>query len=93
MTKNERFREITSEMADLCERKNKDYGNSVSDTYQKYGMVSYLVRMEDKLNRARTLVQNGKQEVFDEKIRDTLIDLANYSILAVIEMENINSKK
>ena len=79
----EKFREITNEMADLYERKNSDYGDSVHDTYVKYGPVSFLVRMEDKLNRARTLIQKGDQKVNDEKIRDTLIDLANYSILLI----------
>lgn len=88
----EKFKKITEEMADICARKNNDYGASVNDTYKKYGMVSYLVRMEDKLNRARTLTQNKNQLVHDEQIRDTLIDLANYSILAVIEMENEASK-
>lgn len=83
----EKFREITNEMADLYERKNSDYGDSVHDTYVKYGPVSFLVRMEDKLNRARTLIQKGDQKVNDEKVRDTLIDLANYSILMVLEME------
>lgn len=84
----EHFKQITKEMEDICERKNSDYGSSVNDTYKKYGMVAYLVRMEDKLNRARTLTQNKNQLVHDEQIRDTLIDLANYSVLAIIEMEN-----
>ena len=50
-------------------------------------MVSYLVRMEDKLNRARTLIQKQTQNVADEKLRDTLIDLANYTILAIMELD------
>ena len=83
----EKFKEITEEMVELYERKNSDYGDSVHDTYVKYGPVSFLVRMEDKLNRARTLVQKGNQKVNDEKVRDTLIDLANYSILLITEME------
>ena len=81
------FQDITREMYNLYKAKNADYGSSVSDTYNKYGMVSYLVRMEDKLNRARTLVQKGDQKVSDEKLRDTLVDLANYAILAIIELE------
>lgn len=88
----ERFEKITKEMLDICSKKNSDYGSSVNDTYSKYGMVAYLVRMEDKLNRARTLTQNKSQKVDDEKIRDTLIDLANYSILAVIELDNEREK-
>ena len=88
MNKVERFRQITNQMLMLYERKNKDYGNSITDTYKKYGPVSYLVRMEDKINRLRTLVQNKEQKVQDEKIQDTLIDLANYSILMLLELEN-----
>ena len=81
------FQDITREMYNLYVAKNTDYGSSVNDTYNKYGMVSYLVRMEDKLNRARTLVQKGEQNVSDEKLRDTLVDLANYAILAVMELD------
>lgn len=80
------FEKITQEMCELYKNKNADYGSSVNDTYKKYGMVSYLVRIEDKINRARTLVTKGTQHV-DEKLRDTLIDAANYCILAVLEME------
>ena len=81
------FENITKEMLELYKNKNSDYGSSVNDTYKKYGMVSYLVRMEDKLNRARTLVQKQIQNVNDEKLRDTLIDLASYSVLAVMELD------
>ena len=81
------FETITKEMLELYKNKNADYGSSVNDTYKKYGMVSYLVRMEDKLNRARTLVQKQTQNVQDEKLRDTLIDLANYTILAIMELD------
>lgn len=82
------FETITKEMLELYKNKNSDYGSSVNDTYKKYGMVSYLVRMEDKLNRARTLTQRQTQNVHDEKLRDTLIDLANYTILAIMELDN-----
>ena len=42
--------------------------------------------MEDKINRVRSLTQSNNQKV-DEKIKDTLIDLANYSILMLLELE------
>lgn len=89
----ERFKQITEEMQELCKRKNSDYGSSVNDTYKKYGMVSYLVRMEDKINRVRNLVLKGNQKIEDEKIQDSLLDLASYSILAIIDMENENDSK
>ena len=86
MSKVDRFKQITDEMVNLYERKNSDYGNSIHDTYMKYGAVAYLVRMEDKINRVRSLTQSNNQKV-DEKIKDTLVDLANYSILMLLELE------
>lgn len=83
----DRFKQITDEMVKLYERKNSDYGNSIHDTYMKYGAVAYLVRMEDKINRVRSLTQNNNQKVEDEKIHDSLVDLANYSILMLLELE------
>ena len=80
------FKKITTDMFDLWKRKNADYGSSVSDTYRDFGLVSFLVRMQDKMNRLKTLTKQESM-VKDEKIEDTLIDLANYSILALIELE------
>lgn len=71
--------------------KNKDYGSSTHDTYTKYGFTSFLVRLEDKLNRARVISQN-EAKVSDEKLEDTLLDLANYAILAVMELKGENNE-
>ena len=80
------FEKITDEMLELYIKKNADYGDSVHDTFKDFGLISFLVRMQDKLNRLKTL---NKQEavVEDEKIEDTLIDLSNYAILALIELK------
>lgn len=87
--------DILNTLHNLYVDKNHDYGNSVHDTYKKYGLVSFLVRMEDKLNRVRTLSRSSVKEsdvrVQDEKIEDTLLDLANYAILAVMELR-LNTK-
>lgn len=86
MDKIELHKQICDSLNKLYKDKNHDYGDSVHDTFEKYGLTSFLVRMEDKLNRARTLDRiEGK--VKDEKIEDTLLDLANYAILAVIELK------
>ena len=87
MDKIQRHQELLNTMHELYVTKNHDYGDSVHDTYQKYGLTSFLVRMEDKLNRVRTLNQNTDIQVPTEKIEDTLLDLANYAILAVIELQ------
>lgn len=91
----QRFEEITTAMLDLYKRKNADYGNSVAKTFDEYGLVSFLVRIEDKLNRVSTLTKKSttEQQVKDEKIEDTLLDLANYSIMALIELDRVKSEQ
>ena len=89
MDKLDKHEQLCEYLNDLYVKKNHDYGDSVHDTYVKYGLTSFLVRMEDKLNRARTLSQN-EALVNDEKLTDTLLDLANYAILAVIELDDSN---
>lgn len=79
--------DICDELNDMYCKKNRDYGNSVHETYLKYGMTSFLVRMEDKLNRVKTLTEGNKQYIEDEKVQDSLKDLANYAILALMEYE------
>jgi len=88
MDKIERHKELLNNLHTLYVTKNHDYGDSVHDTYEKYGLTSFLVRIEDKLNRVRTLNKNiNNIQVPTEKIEDTLLDLANYAILAVIELQ------
>lgn len=89
MDKGLRYTKIVNEMYDIYKAKNADYGDSVHDTFLKYGLLSFLVRMEDKISRLRSLTLKGKKEqrVKNESILDTLRDLANYAILAIIELE------
>ena len=81
------FKEITDDMIALYERKNHDYGNSFSETYRKLGIISAATRMLDKMNRVVSLVTKDKQEVKDESLRDTLIDLANYAVMTIMELD------
>lgn len=82
----EKHKELCDRIHDTCVAKNHDYGNSASDLYNKFGLISYIVRMNDKMNRINTLIKR-EAEVKDEKITDTLLDLANYCLLAVADME------
>lgn len=91
MTNIEKHKEFCDYLNNLYIEKNHDYGDSVHDTFLKYGLTSFLVRMEDKLNRARTLSQK-EALVNDEKIRDTLLDLANYAIISVIELDKLSEE-
>lgn len=93
MNKIEKHKELLDNLHNLYIAKNHDYGDSVHDTYEKYGLTSFLVRMEDKLNRVRTLNKNINDiQIPTEKIEDTLLDLANYAILAVLELKEEETK-
>ena len=76
----EEYKKIVTETMELCVKKNKDYGSSVEDTFEKFGDISYLVRITDKYNRICSLL-NGEGEIKDESIDDTIRDMANYSFL------------
>ena len=65
------FIKVTSEMLQLYERKNKDYGDTFNKGYKTYGMIMPLIRLEDKFNRFKTLTMSSEQMVKDENISDT----------------------
>lgn len=93
MNKVERHKQICNFLSDLYERKNSDYGDSFGKSYKEYGMYMPCIRLEDKLNRLKSLaIYNKKQQVSDEGIRDTLEDLANYAIMTIIELDIENEK-
>lgn len=87
-------KEICNKIQDLYEKKNNDYGDSVNDTFNKFGIDAFLVRMYDKLNRVYSLTRDNKEiKVQDEKIEDTLLDLANYAIITLVELQNNKSDR
>lgn len=52
-------------------------------------MISAVTRIADKVNRLQNLSVRGRQ-VSDESVRDTLLDLANYAVMSVIELDLLN---
>jgi isopropylmalate/homocitrate/citramalate synthase len=73
---------ILNEIRQLHNRKNADYGDSFDKTLDEFGLVASATRMSDKFNRFKSLIKNPAQ-VSDEKIEDTLIDLASYAIMTI----------
>lgn len=86
MTNVEMFRTLANEMADLYEKKNAAYGNSFSRSVEKYGIIAGLTRLSDKFNRAENLILGAKNDVADENLADTLMDMASYSIMLLMEL-------
>ena len=73
--------EIQTEAKELFKKKNSDYG----DAFAKYGVIGVLVRLNDKIMRLQNLhISQKKASVLDESIRDTIIDIHNYALMAVI---------
>jgi hypothetical protein len=67
----------------LFERKNRDYG----DAFARYGPIGVLMRMGDKISRLQSITKTGVVLVNDEQVRDTLIDLHNYSAMAIMLLD------
>lgn len=81
------FQDLTKEMNELYERKNRDYGNSFDQTLNEFGVVAGLIRMNDKMNRIKS-IYNKDTNVKDESLEDTLIDLANYAVMTLKWLNN-----
>ena len=77
------MKKVQLEARCLFEKKNKDYG----DAFANYGPIGVLVRMGDKIQRLQSITKNKVALVKDEKIRDTLIDLHNYSAMAIMLLD------
>ena len=85
----EQHKNICSEIHATYIKKNNDYGDAFSKTYQDLGIVSAITRISDKYNRLRSLVSSNKPiMVSDESVIDTLLDMANYCIMTVMELRD-----
>lgn len=86
MNKHEKHMKICEQLNQIYRDKNHDYGDSFGETFKKLGIISAVTRITDKVNRLQTLCTK-ESKVKDENIRDTLMDLANYSIMTIIELD------
>ena len=82
------FEKVLREMLTTYKAKNSDYGNSFEKLLEGIEDNGYpaelalFIRASDKINRLITLAKQ-EQMVKDESIRDTVLDLANYSAMFV----------
>lgn len=83
--------ELCRELQELYHRKNLDYGDSFHLSFLEEGLAMPRIRLGDKYLRFKTLTSGEKQRISDESIRDTLIDLANYSIMTIMELDQAMS--
>jgi len=85
----EQMMKVQAEGLELFERKNQDYG----DAFATYGTIGVLVRMGDKIARLQSISTKSVSLVDSESLRDTLIDLHNYSAMAIMLLDEDDEKK
>lgn len=93
MTDIERFQNIVCTMYDTYRKKNHDYGNSFATTWNEFGsngLVTAVAQISHKYHRLLNLT-NGTQPQVDESLRDTLMDMANYCVLTLMELDKHSS--
>ena len=91
VSKVERHEELCMALNTLYAKKNHDYGDSFHEMFLEEGWASARIRLTDKLKRFKQLTKNpDSQQIKDESIRDTLIDLANYALMSVLELDESN---
>lgn len=77
-------------LAEILSKKNADYGGAASSPPLLAPTVdaetAILVRMSDKVNRIKHLLEAGKSEV-NESLEDSVLDLAGYCLLYLIVTE------
>lgn len=84
-------KDFCDKMHEVVKNKNHDYSGFQESAFanfelvEKMGIASveqgFLTRITDKIARLNSFIKQGTTKVADEKIEDTLMDLANYSIL------------
>jgi len=83
MDRVEQMKKVQAEGLALFIKKNADYG----DAFAKFGVIGVLMRIEDKIQRALSITKNGINLVDDESLRDTMIDLHNYSAMTMMLLD------
>lgn len=87
MMESSEFDPLFERAKDILLRKQHDYGKSFHRIFQKFGLLSSVIRLSDKLARLETLVEKDSK-VKDESVIDTLYDIMNYAVLTINELEN-----
>ncbi len=93
------FNRICIDIMTLHQKKNHDYGNAFGDTYQDFAKRNqamadgYAVGLLcNKVGRIKSLVSSEAQ-VKNESIEDSLIDLASYAIMTLVERRRKESEE
>lgn len=84
--KNDTFSKITEEMELLYEKKNAAYDGAFAKRYAKSGLSYAVNKIGEKCDRLSALERNPDIDNLGESIEDTLIDMANYCVMTLMEL-------
>ncbi len=70
---------------DLYISKNKEYGDSFGKAFDDLGVISAITEIYHKTQRLVNIY--NKDNLTFESIEDTLLDLANYAIMTLVELK------
>jgi len=87
-TESDTFESVLDEMKELHAKKDKDYGSAFHKSFEEFGVTAGVVRLNDKMERVKSLVKNGKAEIKDESLLDSLKDAACYAVMLYVELKN-----
>ncbi len=88
----DKHKELCTYLHETYKNKNADYGDSFAEMFAEFGIITAITRIGDKFNRLKNLYKNKEQKVKDESVRDTLLDMANYCLMTVAEIDNSKNK-
>lgn len=91
-----KFHDVLQQMGELHDKKQKDYGNPTdpfanvrgSQDFNVKPWVGAMIRANDKVRRIQKYARDGV--LANEGVRDSFMDLAVYSIIAMILWEEQN---
>ena len=86
------FKRLQREQYELFCRKQHDYGPSnisvgtqlITEDEIKLSLTGLWFRMNDKIQRLKTLLMGNKNSAVDEPLEDAYLDVSNYGIMATI---------
>lgn len=86
------FKAMTEKMYETFKNKRHDYGQSTTELFNEFGPIAMYIKMYDKMSRFKNLMNNLDNYVKDESILDTLLDLANYALITILEYQKVVNK-
>lgn len=91
--RNPRFNKLLDEIKELHDKKNEDYSGDEDPLANlkdctRMGLdpiMGVMTRIQDKVRRLESFMRKGR--LVNESVRDSLVDLSVYSLLAIVIMD------